>query len=273
MLSPVAGPQSADCSWSSGWCGCSSSRGAWNVRRSACASETRNGNMSEIDVIAGIGPFKTYIECKNYSGPPRAARGRGQVCRCAQSLNGIPLSRGLFITTSTYVPRARTIGVRTVDGRLSCVALERSGVARGAAALLRSTQLLLLVPVSCWLSSEFTDILRALSKLSKQRVPQPEASIGDRQTRLGQTRDAAHHHHAKHERRRPKQPPRHSLVLRIARGRILLLFVLLLLLLLRGVARRHTRCRLRAEKAPHRRCGRRPTRKQRCAHATKQRHG
>ena len=31
-------------------------------------------------------------------------------------LNSIPISRGLFITTSTFVPRATTIGIRTVDG-------------------------------------------------------------------------------------------------------------------------------------------------------------
>ena len=38
---------------------------------------------------------------------------------------GIPLRRGLFITTSTYVPRARTIGVRTIDGS-ELVAWERN---------------------------------------------------------------------------------------------------------------------------------------------------
>jgi hypothetical protein len=32
-------------------------------------------------------------------------------------LNNIPIERGLFVTTSTFTPRATTIGIRTMDGK------------------------------------------------------------------------------------------------------------------------------------------------------------
>lgn len=46
-------------------------------------------------------------------------RGRQDVAKFASvlELNGIPISRGLFITNSTYVPRATTLGIKTVDGK------------------------------------------------------------------------------------------------------------------------------------------------------------
>jgi hypothetical protein len=41
-------------------------RGQWPVRRSVMVRD-RFGNLSEIDVVAGVWPFKTYVECKNYT--------------------------------------------------------------------------------------------------------------------------------------------------------------------------------------------------------------
>ena len=55
-----------------------------------------------------------YVECKNYSGAvPLKDVAK---FKTVLELNNIPLRNGIFITTSTYVPRATTIGIRTVDG-------------------------------------------------------------------------------------------------------------------------------------------------------------
>lgn len=128
-------------------------RGAWNVRRSVRVKDP-HGNMSEIDVIAGVGPFKTYVECKNYS-DQRVPLEDVAKFSAVLNLNGIPLSRGLFITTSTYVPRARTIGIRTVDGA-ELLALERSA---WRVALLRYSlyAVALLVPTAA-VVAEYTDL-------------------------------------------------------------------------------------------------------------------
>eukprot|EP01138_Halocafeteria_seosinensis_P007593 gb/GECG01007761.1/.p1 GENE.gb/GECG01007761.1/~~gb/GECG01007761.1/.p1 ORF type:complete len:292 (+),score=21.96 gb/GECG01007761.1/:1-876(+) len=74
-----------------------------------------NGNRSEIDLCYGR-LFKTYVECKNYSGRPVPLHDVAKFKEVLQ-LNNIPLSRGIFVTTSTYSPRATTVGVKTVDGK------------------------------------------------------------------------------------------------------------------------------------------------------------
>lgn len=71
------------------------------------------GNVSQIDLVAGLfSPL--YCECKCYSGPVPLS----DVAKFASvlDLNRIPRSRGIFVTNSRYVPRARELGVRTVDG-------------------------------------------------------------------------------------------------------------------------------------------------------------
>ena len=74
-----------------------------------------HGNASQIDVVAGL--FRpTYVECKNYSTRPVPLSDVAKFASVLE-LNGIPASRGIFITNSTYVPRARMIGIRTVDGK------------------------------------------------------------------------------------------------------------------------------------------------------------
>jgi len=72
------------------------------------------GNYSEIDVCFGW-IFKTFIECKNYSNKPVPL---SDVAKFKEvlNLNNISPSRGIFITTGTYSPRAGYIGIRTIDG-------------------------------------------------------------------------------------------------------------------------------------------------------------
>jgi hypothetical protein len=86
--------------------------GKWNVKHDVTLVD-KFGNRSQIDVVYGLF-FKKYIECKNYSGsvPLEMVAKFKEVL----TLNGIPLRRGIFITTSTYTPRATTIGIRTIDG-------------------------------------------------------------------------------------------------------------------------------------------------------------
>eukprot|EP01119_Soliformovum_irregulare_P000866 TRINITY_DN10634_c0_g1_i1.p1 TRINITY_DN10634_c0_g1~~TRINITY_DN10634_c0_g1_i1.p1 ORF type:complete len:211 (-),score=46.26 TRINITY_DN10634_c0_g1_i1:135-680(-) len=87
--------------------------GKWNVKKDIRLHD-RLGNLSQIDVRYGLFR-KTYIECKNYSGHPV---GLEDVAKFKEvlKLNGISPSQGIFITTSWYVPRARTIGIETIDG-------------------------------------------------------------------------------------------------------------------------------------------------------------
>ena len=98
----------------------------------------RHGNRSEIDVVYGPAWRRGYVECKAYHGSGNSV-GLEEVAKFKEvlSLNGIPLHRGLFITTSTFVPRARTTGLRTLDGK-ELVAWEqglaRRGLRRRAAA-------------------------------------------------------------------------------------------------------------------------------------------
>ena len=40
--------------------------GKWNVKKDITLTD-KHGNRSQIDVSYGIWPFKTFIECKNYS--------------------------------------------------------------------------------------------------------------------------------------------------------------------------------------------------------------
>jgi hypothetical protein len=50
-------------------------------------------------------------------------------------LNGIAISRGLFVTNSSFVPRATTIGIKCVDGQ-GLAALKRKAKLRGISRLL-----------------------------------------------------------------------------------------------------------------------------------------
>ncbi|PRP80943.1 hypothetical protein PROFUN_11272 [Planoprotostelium fungivorum] len=86
--------------------------GKRNVKRDVTLID-RFGNRSQIDVTYGYF-FKTYVECKNYTSTVPLS----DVAKFKEvlSLNNIPVSRGIFITTSDYVPRAVTIGIHTVNG-------------------------------------------------------------------------------------------------------------------------------------------------------------
>lgn len=75
-----------------------------------------HGNASQIDIVYGM-LWPTYVECKNYQTSGKSVP-LSDVAKFKEvlTLNGIPLHRGLFITTTGYVPRALTIGIRTLDG-------------------------------------------------------------------------------------------------------------------------------------------------------------
>jgi hypothetical protein len=94
----------------------------------------RFGNRSEIDVVYGWPRWRrVFVECKAYHGSG-ASVGLEEVAKFKEvlALNGIAPSRGLFITTTAFVPRARTIGVRTLNG-VEFEAWERALARRGAA--------------------------------------------------------------------------------------------------------------------------------------------
>lgn len=90
----------------------------------------RNGNWSEFDIVYGW-PIKHYVECKNYAQPVKLE----MVAKFKEvlRLHRIPKSRGLFVTTSTYTPRATTIGITCVDG----AGLERLEKTAGTALLIK----------------------------------------------------------------------------------------------------------------------------------------
>jgi hypothetical protein len=113
-----------------------------NVRRNVHLRDSF-GNLSEVDVVFGPPHRPSFVECKAYHGSGKSV-GLEEVAKFKEvlSLHGVPLSRGLFITTSGFVPRATTVGVRTVDGAQLAAwerGLRRRGralvAARGAAAL------------------------------------------------------------------------------------------------------------------------------------------
>lgn len=89
--------------------------GKWNVKRNLILWD-KYGNKSQIDVTYGYF-FKKYIECKNYSSGHLVPLDDVAKFKSVLELNNIPVSSGIFITTSTYVPRARTIGIKTIDGK------------------------------------------------------------------------------------------------------------------------------------------------------------
>ena len=85
-----------------------------NIRRNVLLID-KNGNKSEVDVVFGLF-FPIYVECKNYSKSGTSV-GLEEVAkwRMVLELNNIPLRRGLFITTSSFSPRATTIGIKCLD--------------------------------------------------------------------------------------------------------------------------------------------------------------
>jgi hypothetical protein len=87
--------------------------GKWNVKRNVILFD-RFGNQSQIDLTFGLFR-KTYVECKNYSDsvPLEMVAKFKEVL----NLNRISTKRGLFITSSSFVPRATTIGIKTIDGK------------------------------------------------------------------------------------------------------------------------------------------------------------
>ncbi|KAM9955896.1 hypothetical protein ACTFIW_002104 [Dictyostelium discoideum] len=85
----------------------------FNVQRNVILKDKHN-NRSEIDIVYGIF-FKTYVECKCYDNSPVPLEDVAKF-KEVLSLNNINIKRGLFFTSSVYVPRATTIGIRTING-------------------------------------------------------------------------------------------------------------------------------------------------------------
>ncbi|KAL6056520.1 hypothetical protein QOT17_008121 [Balamuthia mandrillaris] len=86
--------------------------GKWNVRKNILLRDANN-NLSEIDVRFGLF-WKRYVECKNHSQPIPL----DMVAKFKEVLllNGISPSRGIFVASGTFTPRALTIGIKTYDG-------------------------------------------------------------------------------------------------------------------------------------------------------------
>lgn len=115
--------------------------GRWRVRHNLTVVDG-HGNRSQIDVAYGLlRPY--FVECKAYA--PDNKVGLEDVAKFKEvlRLNGLPPSRGLFVTTSSFSPRALTTGIRTIDGEQLRAWEKRSRAARRWR-LLRSG---LLVPV------------------------------------------------------------------------------------------------------------------------------
>jgi hypothetical protein len=87
--------------------------GKWRVREDVKLKDSF-GNNSQLDVGYGLF-FTTYVECKNYGSKSVGLEDVAKFKEVLQ-LNNVPLSRGVFITTSTFSPRATTIGIRCIDG-------------------------------------------------------------------------------------------------------------------------------------------------------------
>lgn len=110
-------------------------RGHWCIKQNQRVKD-RNGNWSEFDIVYGW-PIKHYVECKNYSQPVKLE----MVAKFKEvlRLHRIPKSRGLFVTTSTYTPRATTIGITCIDG----AGLERLEKTAGTALMIKLLILLI----------------------------------------------------------------------------------------------------------------------------------
>jgi len=92
----------------------------------------KNRNLSEIDVIGTNRswftsflpssltecPFQrtVYVECKHYGEHRLVPLSDVAKFKSVLELNDFPIRQGLFVTTTRFVPRATTIGIRTVDG-------------------------------------------------------------------------------------------------------------------------------------------------------------
>lgn len=97
-------------------------QGYKNVKRNTLIYD-KYGNKSEIDVMGKKMFRNIYVECKNYSRPidfDKVAKFKVFLSNILLQevllLNNLDPKDGLFVTTSTYTPRCRTVGVKCVDG-------------------------------------------------------------------------------------------------------------------------------------------------------------
>lgn len=86
-----------------------------NIRTNVLLRDA-NGNLSEVDVV--YGRWRRYfVECKAYAPAYPVPLDDVAKFKEVMSLHGVPLRRGLFVTTSSYSPRALTAGIKTLDGK------------------------------------------------------------------------------------------------------------------------------------------------------------
>jgi hypothetical protein len=82
-----------------------------------------NGNRSELDVVAFRrgwlwGWQRTLVvECKHYAADHTIPLEAVAKFKEVLTVNRVPLGRGVFVTTSSFTPRALHCGVATVDGK------------------------------------------------------------------------------------------------------------------------------------------------------------
>eukprot|EP01129_Flabellula_baltica_P001477 TRINITY_DN11382_c0_g1_i1.p1 TRINITY_DN11382_c0_g1~~TRINITY_DN11382_c0_g1_i1.p1 ORF type:complete len:185 (-),score=35.45 TRINITY_DN11382_c0_g1_i1:63-551(-) len=89
-------------------------RGKLNIKKNVILVDGY-GNRSEIDIVYGY-LFKHYVECKCYSSKSVPLE---DVTKFQQVLlfNRINPSRGIFVTNSTFSPRAKQVpSLRLIDG-------------------------------------------------------------------------------------------------------------------------------------------------------------
>jgi hypothetical protein len=80
------------------------------------------GNLSELDLLVGpytprVNPPRLVVECKDRrNGRPVGLEDVAKFKEVLRLLE-IPVDRGVLVTSGRFVPRARTAGVATVDGK------------------------------------------------------------------------------------------------------------------------------------------------------------
>eukprot|EP00658_Telonema_sp_P-2_P020004 TRINITY_DN17871_c0_g1_i2.p1 TRINITY_DN17871_c0_g1~~TRINITY_DN17871_c0_g1_i2.p1 ORF type:complete len:230 (+),score=40.63 TRINITY_DN17871_c0_g1_i2:242-931(+) len=110
-----------------------------------------NGNTSEIDITGRRWLRTFYVECKNYNTKTVPLEDVAKFKEVLK-LNRISPSRGIFVTNSTYSPRATEIGIRTIDGQELRRLTRKYSVRRSVVG--RFLWLLLLSPV-VWIGGQF----------------------------------------------------------------------------------------------------------------------
>ncbi len=141
--------------------------GRLKIRRNVHLTD-RFGNRSEVDVLWGLF-VRHAVECKHYAPDRTISLDAVAKFKEVLALNGIPPHRGLFVTTSSFAPRARTIGIRTMDGTELAAWERRARARRSTRRLVAASALgvfaLLIVTFASWKEQLPDDMWAHLSGL------------------------------------------------------------------------------------------------------------